>query len=115
MTQGSGSRIQKIVTKKSFGLPILVLLKRFSFQVIIIAQQIAQGMGYLHHKGIVHKDLKTKVSKDPVGFRSGNTNLLLYFGTRVQIHCFFYGKTLPSHFTFHCKLSKMPQYRTRNH
>jgi len=28
--------------------------------VIIIAQQIAQGMGYLHHKGIIHKDLKTK-------------------------------------------------------
>ena len=24
-------------------------------QVIIIAQQIAQGMGYLHHKGIIHK------------------------------------------------------------
>ena len=27
---------------------------------ISIAQQIAQGMGYLHHRGIVHKDLKTK-------------------------------------------------------
>ena len=26
----------------------------------LIAQQIAQGMGYLHHRGIVHKDLKTK-------------------------------------------------------
>ena len=25
-----------------------------------MAQQIALGMGYLHHKGIVHKDLKTK-------------------------------------------------------
>ena len=24
-------------------------------KVIIIAQQIAQGMGYLHHKGIIHK------------------------------------------------------------
>ncbi|XP_059087711.1 kinase suppressor of Ras 2-like isoform X2 [Tigriopus californicus] len=29
-------------------------------KVIIVAQQIAQGMGYLHHRGIVHKDLKTK-------------------------------------------------------
>lgn len=29
-------------------------------KLVIIAQQIAQGMGYLHHKGIVHKDLKTK-------------------------------------------------------
>ena len=29
-------------------------------KIIIIAQQIAQGMGYLHHRGIVHKDLKTK-------------------------------------------------------
>ena len=28
--------------------------------MIVIAQQIALGMGYLHHKGIVHKDLKTK-------------------------------------------------------
>ncbi|XP_060579318.1 kinase suppressor of Ras 2-like [Ruditapes philippinarum] len=27
---------------------------------IIIAQQVSQGMGYLHAKGIVHKDLKTK-------------------------------------------------------
>ncbi|WAR01238.1 KSR2-like protein [Mya arenaria] len=27
---------------------------------IIIAQQVCQGMGYLHAKGIVHKDLKTK-------------------------------------------------------
>ena len=25
-----------------------------------MAQQIAQGMGYLHHRGIIHKDLKTK-------------------------------------------------------
>eukprot|EP00095_Tigriopus_kingsejongensis_P004556 maker-scaffold1671_size31647-snap-gene-0.10 protein:Tk04556 transcript:maker-scaffold1671_size31647-snap-gene-0.10-mRNA-1 annotation:"kinase suppressor of ras 1" len=29
-------------------------------KVIIVAQQIAQGMGYLHHRRIVHKDLKTK-------------------------------------------------------
>ena len=29
-------------------------------KLVIIAQQIAQGMGYLHHRGIVHKDLKTK-------------------------------------------------------
>lgn len=27
---------------------------------IIIAQQVCQGMGYLHAKGIIHKDLKTK-------------------------------------------------------
>ena len=35
-------------------------------QVIIIAQQIAQGMGYLHHKGIIHKVaqiFRHKVSK----------------------------------------------------
>ena len=29
-------------------------------KIVIIAQQIAQGMGYLHHRGITHKDLKTK-------------------------------------------------------
>jgi len=29
-------------------------------KLIIIAQQITQGMGYLHHRGVVHKDLKTK-------------------------------------------------------
>ena len=34
--------------------------KFYMNKVIIIGQQIAQGMGYLHHKGIVHKDLKTK-------------------------------------------------------
>ena len=34
--------------------------KFYMNKVIIVAQQIAQGMGYLHHKGIVHKDLKTK-------------------------------------------------------
>ena len=29
-------------------------------KLVILAQQIAQGMGYLHHRNIVHKDLKTK-------------------------------------------------------
>jgi len=29
-----------------------------SIKVIIIAQQIAQGMGYLHHKGIIHKVIR---------------------------------------------------------
>lgn len=29
-------------------------------KIVIIAQQICQGMGYLHHRGIIHKDLKTK-------------------------------------------------------
>ena len=29
-------------------------------KIKIIAEQIAQGMSYLHHKGIIHKDLKSK-------------------------------------------------------
>ena len=29
-------------------------------RIIAIAQQISQGMGYLHARGIIHKDLKTK-------------------------------------------------------
>ena len=34
---------------------------KFSLNKIIdVAQHIAQGMGYLHHRGIIHKDLKTK-------------------------------------------------------
>ena len=35
--------------------------EKFPFnKIVIIAQQIVQGMGYLHHRGIIHKDLKTK-------------------------------------------------------
>ncbi|RXG61974.1 Kinase suppressor of Ras 1 [Armadillidium vulgare] len=40
---------------------IHILKDKFTmFRTIPIAQQIAQGMGYLHARGIVHKDLKTK-------------------------------------------------------
>eukprot|EP00096_Caligus_rogercresseyi_P004433 TRINITY_DN1869_c0_g1_i2.p1 TRINITY_DN1869_c0_g1~~TRINITY_DN1869_c0_g1_i2.p1 ORF type:complete len:504 (-),score=120.82 TRINITY_DN1869_c0_g1_i2:215-1726(-) len=38
-------------------------LRKDKFQInrlVQIAQQVAQGMGYLHHRGIIHKDLKTK-------------------------------------------------------
>ncbi|XP_053376455.1 kinase suppressor of Ras 2-like [Mercenaria mercenaria] len=41
----------------------LLHVRKEKFQMsksIIIAQQVSQGMGYLHAKGIVHKDLKTK-------------------------------------------------------
>ncbi|XP_074642456.1 kinase suppressor of Ras 2-like isoform X2 [Tubulanus polymorphus] len=38
-------------------------MRREKFQMnrtVIISSQIAQGMGYLHAKGIIHKDIKTK-------------------------------------------------------
>lgn len=40
---------------------IHILKDKFTLSTTInIAQQVGQGMGYLHAKGIVHKDLKTK-------------------------------------------------------
>ncbi|ESO97857.1 hypothetical protein LOTGIDRAFT_104167 [Lottia gigantea] len=41
----------------------LIHIKRDSFKLnkaLIVASQIAQGMGYLHARGIIHKDLRTK-------------------------------------------------------
>ncbi|XP_053375416.1 kinase suppressor of Ras 2-like isoform X2 [Mercenaria mercenaria] len=54
-----------IVTSLCRGSSLFTLLhvRKEKFQMsksIIIAQQVSQGMGYLHAKGIVHKDLKTK-------------------------------------------------------
>lgn len=40
---------------------IHIMKEKFGMsRTIAIAQQISQGMGYLHSRGIVHKDLKTK-------------------------------------------------------
>ncbi|KAH3883289.1 hypothetical protein DPMN_007244 [Dreissena polymorpha] len=54
-----------IVTSLCRGSSLFTLLhvrkEKFNMsKAIIIAQQVSQGMGYLHAKGIVHKDLKTK-------------------------------------------------------
>ncbi|XP_022911257.1 kinase suppressor of Ras 2 isoform X2 [Onthophagus taurus] len=54
-----------IVTSLSKGhtLYTLIHLRKDKFNMnktTIVAQQITQGMGYLHAKGILHKDLKTK-------------------------------------------------------
>ncbi|XP_052800310.1 kinase suppressor of Ras 2-like [Mya arenaria] len=54
-----------IVTSLCRGSSLFTLLhvrkEKFNMsKSIIIAQQVCQGMGYLHAKGIVHKDLKTK-------------------------------------------------------
>ncbi|XP_076755836.1 kinase suppressor of ras isoform X2 [Xylocopa sonorina] len=54
-----------IVTSMSKGMTLYthIHLRKDKFNMnktTIIAQQISQGMGYLHARGIIHKDLKTK-------------------------------------------------------
>ena len=43
-----------VVNAMTLMMMVMVIMNLF-YKVIIIAQQIAQGMGYLHHKGIIHK------------------------------------------------------------
>ncbi|KAJ8312649.1 hypothetical protein KUTeg_010022 [Tegillarca granosa] len=52
-----------IVTSYCSGQTLFNSIRKEKFPInkaIIIGQQVAQGMGYLHARGIVHKDLKTK-------------------------------------------------------
>ncbi|KAK6625057.1 hypothetical protein RUM43_005348 [Polyplax serrata] len=89
-----------IVTSLSKGMTLYthIHLRKDKFtmnKTSIIAQQISQGMGYLHAKGIIHKDLKTKniflengkvvitdfglfgVTKLCYGNRKGSENLII--------------------------------------